>query len=183
MRGQTTHPDTDVLAEFQAGLATGRRGARIAAHLAECDRCRAFRDELAGLSALLAAVPAQAMPDRVAQRLDSTLAAEVARRTDSERARGDSPRHRGTAGRPAGHRGWRLVSLRVLAPAAAVVLAAAGYGLSQLPHGSGNLASASSGVAGPAKPASSANASALTPRSGPAARAIFRVRLRSKRKF
>ena len=61
MRGQTTHPDTDVLAEFHAGLATGRRGAMIAAHLAECDRCRALRDELAGISALFAAVPAQAM--------------------------------------------------------------------------------------------------------------------------
>jgi hypothetical protein len=171
MRGQTTHPDTDVLAEFHAGLTTGRRGARIAAHLAECDRCRALRDDLAGFSGLLAAIPAQAMPDQVAQRLDSALAAEVARRTDSKRARGDSPRHRGTAGQPAGNRGWRLVSLRVLAPAAAVVLAAAGYGLSQLPHGSGNLASASSGVAKAAKPAGSANASALTPRSGPAARA------------
>jgi hypothetical protein len=171
MRGQTTHPDTDVLAEFHAGLATGRRGARIAAHLAVCDRCSALRDELAGVSALLAAVPAQAMPDRVAQRLDSALAAEVARRTDSERARGDTPRDRGTAARPARNRGLRLMSLRVLAPAAAVVLAAAGYGLSQLPHGSGNLASPSSGVAGAAKPASRANAPALTPSNGPAARA------------
>jgi hypothetical protein len=171
MRGQTTHPDTDVLAEFQAGLATGRRGARIAAHLAGCDRCSALRDDLAGISALLAAVPAQAMPDRVAQRLDSALAAEVARRIDSKRARGDSPRRRGTAARPARNRGWRLVSVRVLAPAAAVVLAAAGYGLSQLPHGSGNLASPSSGVAGAAKSAGSANAPALTPSSGVAARA------------
>jgi hypothetical protein len=171
MRGQTTHLDTDVLAEFHAGLATGRRGARIAAHLAECDRCSALRDELAGVCALLATVPAQAMPDRVAQRLDSALAAEVARRTDSKRARGDSPRHRGTAGRPVRNRGWRLVSLRVLAPAAAVVLAAAGYGLSQLPHGSANLASPSSGVAGAPKPADRANVPALTPSSVPAPRA------------
>jgi predicted anti-sigma-YlaC factor YlaD len=51
MRGQMTHLDTDVLAEFDAGLVTGRRGARIAAHLAGCDRCRALRDELAGVSA------------------------------------------------------------------------------------------------------------------------------------
>ena len=34
-----THPDTDVLAEFRAGLITGRRGARITAHLAGCARC------------------------------------------------------------------------------------------------------------------------------------------------
>ena len=168
MRGQTTHPDTDVLAVVHAGLATGRRGAMIAAHLAECDRCSALRDEVAGVSALLSAVPAQAMPDLVAQRLDSALAAEVARRTDSERARSDSPRDRGTARRAAGNRGWRLLPLRVLAPAAAVVLAAAGYGLSQLPHGSGNLASPSSGMA---RAASRANAPATTPSNGPAARA------------
>ena len=90
-RGQMTHPDTEVLAEFRAGLITGRRGARIAAHLAGCDRCTAFDDQLAGVSALLASVPAPAMPDRVAQRLDTVLAAEVARRDDAERARGDSP--------------------------------------------------------------------------------------------
>ena len=171
MRGQTTHLDTDVLAEFDAGLATGRRGARIAAHLAGCDRCRALHDELAGVSALLAAVPAQAMPGRVAQRLDTALAAEVARRNDSERARSDSPRHRGTVGQPARNRGWRLVSLRVLAPAAAVVLAAAGYGLSQLSHGSSTLASPSSGVFGAARQANSASAAALTPGSGAAPRA------------
>ena len=36
MRGQMTHLDTDVLAEFDAGPVTGCRGARIAAHLAVC---------------------------------------------------------------------------------------------------------------------------------------------------
>ena len=38
MSGQMTHLDTDVLAEFRAGLITGRRGARITAHLAGCAR-------------------------------------------------------------------------------------------------------------------------------------------------
>ena len=42
MRGQMTHPDTDVLAEFRAGLITGRRGARITAHLGGCERCIAL---------------------------------------------------------------------------------------------------------------------------------------------
>ena len=77
MRGQMTHLDTDVLAEFRAGLITGRRGARIAAHLAGCDRCTALDDQLARVSALLASVPAPAVPDSVAQRLDTVLAAEV----------------------------------------------------------------------------------------------------------
>jgi len=171
MRGQTTHLDTDVLADFDAGLVTGRRGARIAVHLAGCDRCRALRDELAGVSAVLAAIPARAMPDRVAQRLDQVLAAEVAHRTDSERARVDSPRDPATGGRPAGRRGLRLVSLRVLAPATAVVLAAAGYGLSQLSGGGGPQAASSSVAAGPAKPAGRAAAPAVLPNSGPAARA------------
>ena len=75
-----THLDTDVLAEFRAGLITGRRGARITAHLAGCERCTALDDQLAGVPSLLASVPAPAMPDRVAQRLDTVLAAEVARR-------------------------------------------------------------------------------------------------------
>jgi hypothetical protein len=178
MRGQTTHLDTDVLADFDAGLTTGRRGARIAAHLAGCDRCRALRDDLAGVSAVLAAIPAQAMPDRVAQRLDQVLAAEVANRNDSERARVASPRQPATGARRAGPRGLRLVPLRVLAPATAVVLAAAGYGVSQLAGGAGPQASSSSVAAGPAPvsvpakaAAGRANAPAVMPASGPQARA------------
>jgi hypothetical protein len=177
MRGQTTHLDTDVLADFDAGLTTGRRGARIAAHLAGCDRCRALRDDLAGVSAVLAAIPAQAMPDRVAQRLDRVLAAEVVQRNDAERTPAVSPRDPATRARPTGHRGLRLASLRVLAPAAAVVLAAAGYGLSQL-VGGGPQAASSSVAAGPAQVSSPANAAAgraavpaVLPSSGPAARA------------
>ena len=167
MKGQLTHLDTDDLAEFRAGLITGRRGARIAAHLAGCDRCAALSDELSGVSALLAAAGVPAMPDQVAQRLDTVLAAEVAQRNDSERARGDSTRDRATSGRPAGNRGWRLVSLRVLAPAAAVVLAATGYGLSQLAGGPASPAMSAAAAGSPARPvraANGANAPALAPR-------------------
>ncbi len=166
MKGQLTHLDTDVVAEFRAGLITGRRSARIAAHLAGCDRCTAVSDELAEVSALLTAVPVPAMPDRVAQRLDTVLAAEAAQRNDSERARGDSPQDRATSGRPAGHRGLRLVSLRVLAPAAAVVLAAAGYGLSQLAGSPATPAAAAGSAAGPA---SRAYAPVLAPRAAASA--------------
>ena len=66
-----THPDPEVLAEFRAGLITGRPGARISAHLATCDQCAGLCGELAEISALLAAAPPAAMPDRVAQRLDA----------------------------------------------------------------------------------------------------------------
>jgi hypothetical protein len=151
MSGQMTHLDPDVLAGFRAGLIAGRRGTRVAAHLAGCDRCAALSDQLAEVSALLAAVSAPAMPDSVAQRLDAVLAAEAARRDDSERAGHGSSRDRVTATRPARNRGWRLVTLRVLAPAAAiVVLAAGGYGISQVVGGSTSSTTAGSPAAEPA---------------------------------
>jgi len=153
MRGQMTHLDSDVLAEFRAGLITGRRGARITAHLAGCDRCRALDDQLAGVSALLASVPAPAMPDSVAQRLDTVLAAEVAARAeaagrdDPERAGSDRSRARKAHGHRAAHRGFRPLALRVLAPVAVVVLAAGGYGLSRLASPGGQMTASSAGSA------------------------------------
>ena len=170
-RAGNTCLDPDVLAEFRGGLITGRRGARIAAHLAACDRCTAVGDELAGVSALLAAVPAPAMPDRVAQRLDAVLAAEAAKKDYSERASGNRPGDRKPSRRPAGSHGWRLVSLRVLAPAAVVLLAAGGYGLSQLAGGSGPQASSAS--AGRAVKPTRGFAAAAAPASGlPSAKSL-----------
>jgi hypothetical protein len=167
MRGQMTHLDTDVLAEFRAGLITGRRGARIAAHLAGCDRCTARDDQLAGVSVLLASVPAPAMPDRVAQRLDAVLAAEVTRRDNPERAHRDGAGKSAAPIRPAGHR-FPPWTWRVLVPAgAAVVLAAGGFGLSQINHGPGGQSTASS--AGTAQATSGAKSAAG--RAGPAAAA------------
>ena len=116
MRGQMTHLDTDVLAEFRAGLITGRRGARITAHLGGCERCTALDEQLAGVRSLLASVPAPAMPDSVAQRLDTVLAAEVAQRNAAGRAAAPGeaapaprtparPRWTGRAGRRGGAAG------------------------------------------------------------------------------
>jgi hypothetical protein len=171
VRGQMRHLDSDVLAEFRAGLITGRRGARITAHLAGCDRCRALDDQLAGVSALLASVPAPAMPDSVAQRLDTVLAAEVAARAeaagrdDPERPGSDRSRARKAHGHRAAHRGFRPLALRVLAPVAVVVLAAGGYGLSRLASPGGQMtASSSAGSAAalgrPSSTAASANRAA-----------------------
>jgi hypothetical protein len=139
-----THPDSDVLAEFRAGLITGRSGTRISAHLAACDRCTGVCDQLAEISTLLAAVPAAAMPDAVARRIESALAAEAMQRDSSERA--VDPRSPDRATSPPPRRRWdfRLVALRVLAPAAAVVLlAAGGYGLSRI--GSSSTSSVAAG--------------------------------------
>ncbi len=146
MRGWMSHLDPDVLAEFRAGLITGRRGARITAHLAGCDRCAALDDRLAEVSALLAAVPVPAVPASLAQRLDTVLAAEAARKDHPERTVVRGPRERGSHERPARNRGFRLVRLRVLAPVAVavVLLAAGGYGLSRIGGGSGTQGASSS---------------------------------------
>ncbi len=148
MRRQMTHLETDVLAEFRAGLITGRRGTKIAAHLADCDRCTALDDQLAGVSALLASVPAPPMPDGVAQRLDTVLAAEVTRKNYPERGGLDRPGESGAHDRPARTRGFRLASWRVLVPvAAAAVLAAGGFGLSRIGGAASQSAASSAGRA------------------------------------
>jgi len=171
-----THLDTDVLAEFRAGLITGRRGARITAHLAGCDRCAALGGQLAGVSVLLASVPAPAMPDSVARRLDTVLAAEVASRDDAERAGDDGAAESPAPRRPGGHRGFRLLSLRVLAPAAAVVvLAAGGYGLSRLVGpGQVTASSSASSAARAATPSVASSGHAYAPVAGPAKGAVSR---------
>jgi hypothetical protein len=184
-----SHPDSGVLAEFRAGLISGRRGARISAHLATCEHCAGLCDRLAEVSVLLAAAPAPVMPERVARRLDGVLAAEVAQRHDSERAGDPRPRGRVAGSRPARSRPagsrpagsrpagsrpagsgpgrrWngRLVALRVLAPAAAVLLlAAGGYGLSQI--------GASSPTESTAASAPSAAARSVVPRAASASHA------------
>jgi len=173
MRGQMTHLDADVLAEFRAGLITGRRGREITAHLAGCDRCAALDDKLAGVCSLLASVPAPAMPDGVARRLDIALAAEAADRRDHpERSGREARRQTRAHGRRAGNRGLRPLTLRVLAPAAAVVvLAAGGYGLSRVVAGPGGQPASS--AAGSAQnssarhAANSAAGGAAEPVSGP----------------
>ncbi len=158
-----THLDTDVLAEFRAGLITGRRGAKIAAHLAGCDRCTVLDDKLAGVSVLLASVPAPPMPDSVAQRLEVVLAAEVTRRNDyAERGEVDRPGESAAPGRPARVRGFRLATWRVLVPAGAavVLLAGGGYGLSRVVGGPGSPTTVAGAAGVPSSSSSSSSAAA-----------------------
>lgn len=156
-----THPDTDVLAEFCAGLVTGRRSARLSAHLAACDRCTGVCDQLTEVSALLAAVPGPAMPEAVTARLEGVLAAEAAQRHDSERAVDPRFPDRAASRPPRRHRDFRLVGLRVLAPAAAVAVLAAGvYGLSRVSGSSSSSSAASGTLATPAASAHAASAQA-----------------------
>jgi hypothetical protein len=164
-----SHPDPEVLAEFRAGLISGRRGARISAHLATCEHCAGLCGELAEVSALLAAVSAPAMPDSVTQRIEGVLAAEAARRHDSERAAADRPAARPSGSPPRRHWDFRLVALRVLAPAAALaVLAAGAYGLSLI---AGRPASSvASGTASTASAAAARPQASALPSAGPASR-------------
>jgi hypothetical protein len=174
MSGQSTHLDPDVLAEFRAGLITGRRSAALAAHLAECDRCAALDADLAGVSALLAAVPPPTLPADLADRLDMVLAAEVAERNKnySERAVVSRPRPRRQAGWlagwiGAGNRRFRLVAVRVLAPAA-VVLAGLGFALSQI-GGSPATTAASAPAPAPSSFPAAGSATSQNPHSLPRA--------------
>jgi hypothetical protein len=165
MRRETSHLDPDVLAEFRAGLITGRRRRAIAAHLTDCARCTAADDQLAELSALLAAIPAPVMPESVAQRLDAALAAEVARKGEAERAGARHSRDRRRAPRPARRPTLQLVMTRVLVPAAALaVLAAGGYGLSLIGGQSSSSSSATAGSA--AEPAAASAVPSAAPANG-----------------
>ena len=171
------HPDADTLAACREGLLRGRRSARIRAHLARCSRCASLDRELAAVTTRLASLPAPRIPDELAARLDSVLAAESA-----ARARGESPATDGTPatahgipatagaadgaangrsgsavrarprpGRPRSTRPvrpWRVTALRAASVTAALlVIAGGGYGVSRLLQG-GNSAGSSSNSGG-----------------------------------
>lgn len=82
MSGQR-HPDATALAEYQAGLTSGPRGRRLAAHVASCARCASVGDQLAAVSSALATEPASPMPDAVERRIAAALAAEADRTTEA----------------------------------------------------------------------------------------------------
>ena len=149
------HLDPEVLAEYRAGLVTGRRGRAIDAHFAVCVECTAVDGRLAEVSTLLAAAPVPAVPDAVARRLETALAAASAGSVSStenpikhERDSVPPPRHSRVS-----KAGWLGgFSSRALTPltgalAALVVLAGAagaGYGLSLLAGGASSSSSPTS---------------------------------------
>lgn len=170
MRGQAAHPDAEVLAEFRAGLISGMRGRRLAAHLAGCSRCAATAAALASVSAALAAVPVPSLPDPVAARISMALAVEASARAavapvhaagasangeaavvgtgNGHRAR--PPRGRRRSG--AGGRWLRPVRPAILVPAAVCLLlvAGGGYLLSLLGSSPGPSAASAHAGASPA---------------------------------
>jgi hypothetical protein len=85
----TGHPSLEELADAGEGLLSGERVAAVARHLAGCAECGRSVAALGEVSAALAAEPRPAMPSAVADRLNSVLLDEAARRAGT-----------GTAGAP-----------------------------------------------------------------------------------
>ena len=80
MNGHPLHPGAEELAEFRAGVTDSVRGDQVAAHLAECPECASIAARLGEVPALLASIPAPAMPADVEARITSALTAEAVRR-------------------------------------------------------------------------------------------------------
>ncbi|HEY3981181.1 MAG TPA: zf-HC2 domain-containing protein [Streptosporangiaceae bacterium] len=109
----TRHVSTEKLARYRDGELS-RAGARsVAAHLAACARCQADADALAGLPDLLAATQLPPMPDHLAARIQTALAAESARRTAGEPEQAPA---RLRADRPSGRRSRRRFGPRTGLP-------------------------------------------------------------------
>lgn len=150
MRG---HLDAETVADFREDLLSGRKAARVAAHLSACPQCAEVDAQLAAVTTALAAAPTPPVPPSLAARLNAALAAEIAARAGEAAARtagtaalttaraaeaagsAAAPRH--TAGRRRGAGRWfSPLSLRLVAATAAVVLlAGGGYVVSRLVAG------------------------------------------------
>lgn len=127
------HLDLDALADALAGEPddTG--------HLAGCASCTSRLGELAAaeqrVSAVLAGLPAPALPDDVAQRLTAALAAEPALTASPEEPGAPTS---AAAVTTLPHRTARHRWLPAAAAAAVLVLGAGGLGLAFLPSGGGD---------------------------------------------
>jgi hypothetical protein len=173
----TRHVDAETLARYRQEDLSRRRGSRVRAHLARCERCRALDEDLAGVTALLADAQPPPMPEHLAARIQTALAAEAARRValpgqvtsaaPGAGAGGEAPQSRtepagtgvpdrrtsrhGRHGRDRMRRQPRFtspVALRTMAAAAAVVvLAGGGYEIAQHVGGSSSQRSTASGSA------------------------------------
>lgn len=171
----TRHIGERMLARFDQGDLSTRRSVRIRAHLTGCARCRELNDDLAGVTTLLADVQTPPMPEHLAARIQTALAAEATRRagvtaaassagTETDGAAAPTsqpsaraPRHeRRQAHARRQPRAFRLsspVALRTMAAAAAaVVIAGGGYEFVTHLGGSGASSSTPSGstTSGPA---------------------------------
>ena len=198
------HPDATALAEYHAGLAAGRRGRRLAAHIANCAHCATVSEQLAAVGSALASAPAPPLPDAVESRITAALATEAALR--AEAATTEEPRHaarrrlsglgpskraRGTTGPrgsrddapgpPRDRRRMRPAVLMSGATAAVLVLAGAVFGLIHLSSGSGSPSAASSSQSAPVSGQNVAAPAAGARAAGSALKAPFAVTMSGTR--
>jgi len=188
------HPDPGALAEWREGLPGRWRSARLRAHLARCSHCAAIDRDLTRITAALAAAPVPPMPDRVVARLEDALAAQARDSALSSATRhvpaGETPGAAtpagplpagGTADEPSSRQRDRTRRrFGPLRPAtlgtaaiALAVLAAGGYGLTQLNDqgastGGTDAGSASGPEGGPAQPVRNGASSQRSPGEGSA---------------
>jgi hypothetical protein len=76
----THHIGAETLARYRQQDLSRRRASRVRAHLAGCARCRALDEDLAGVTTLLADAQPPPIPEHLAARIQTAIAAEAARR-------------------------------------------------------------------------------------------------------
>ena len=126
-----THPSVEELADASEGLLSAEQAAAVAEHLTGCEDCRRRVAALRDVSAALAAEPRPVMPSTVADRLNSVLIEEAARRDgtgpagpgEAERPIPRAPRPRTTLG-AFGHDQPKPSARRWIAPALVAAMAA-----------------------------------------------------------
>lgn len=182
MSGQQ-HPDTEAIADFQAGHTDGLRGRRLAAHVASCAECAAVSDQLAAVGSMLASVPAPPLPPTFESRISAAIADEAATREAAahpatrEAAAHPATREARHARSPRRQSGFRLRPAMAIVPVVACLLAGFGYLVSH----SGQSSSSSYAEGQAAAPASSSvlHASGAVPAASPSASAPERAESRA----
>jgi hypothetical protein len=162
MNRHTSHPGTEELAEFGAGAADGARGDWVAAHLADCPQCASVSARLVEVSALLAAVPAPAMPEEVSQRILAALprqdhpAPAISGTVDSV------PGVSGTSGSRRS-RWFPAPAGAILAAAACLVLAGVGYEVSAFSGAPSPATASGKASSAPSAPSAGITAGGIKP--------------------
>ena len=82
-----THLDADRLADLDEGLLSAADAGEAQSHLEACPDCTRLHADLLAVQELLAQAPAPVIPDSLVARLETAIAAESSRRTESGNVR------------------------------------------------------------------------------------------------
>ena len=131
------HASADELADLAVGALRPRKAGKISAHLAGCAECTDVSSQLAGVSSMLASVPAAPMPAQFSVKIEAAIAAESAQRLASEPATEPGRRDLPAGGRRSqpNRQGWRIFGLSgpasrlVAAAGALVIIGVGGYAI------------------------------------------------------